>query len=170
MSKAAPKRTFKLDLMTLLEAIDKKDKTFYSNLTEEERKGFAAKVVVRWLSTVSDNNPYKEYQLLAANDLVNNGLYNLGKHPELQYLLMCVAGVGKKQYHQWIGTKSVSSRTPKTDAFLQSHYGDLNEEELSILRTLYDSESLLKLASESGMDDKSLKELRDEQKKQAKGD
>jgi len=170
MSKAAPKRTFKLDLMTLLEAIDKQDKTFYSNLTEEERKGFAPRVVVRWLATLAEQNPYKEYQLLAANDLVNNGLYSLGKHPELQYLLMCVAGVGKKQYHQWIGTKNVGSKTPKTDALLLSVYGEANDTEMEILRSMYTQETLLKLASESGLDDKQLKELRDEQKKQAKGD
>jgi hypothetical protein len=171
MAKAATaKRSFKLDLMVLLEAIDKKDRGFYANLTEEERKGFVPKVVVRWLSAVPDSNPYKEYFVLAANDLVNNGLWNLGKHPELQYLLMCVAGVGKKQYHQWISTKSTASKTPKTEALLTQLYGDVNEAEMMILKTNHSDEELMEIAKYSGMDDRGIKELKDELKKAAKGD
>jgi hypothetical protein len=170
MAKPAAKRTYKLDMMSLLESIDKQDKSFWSNLTEEERKGFAPRVVVRWLSTVADSNPYKEYCVLAANDLVNNGLYALGKHPELQYLLMCVAGTGKRQYHQWIGTKSAGSKTPKLDSFLIDIYGECNDSEMSILRNSFSSDDIAEMAKSSGWDDKRVKDLKDEQKKAAKGD
>ena len=65
------KRAYKLDIMSVLEAIDTKQTSFYNNLTEEERKGFVPLIALRWLSAVSDRNAaLQRYQLLAANDLV----------------------------------------------------------------------------------------------------
>lgn len=170
MAKAPAKRTFTLDIMTVLEAIDKNNKKFYSNLTEEERKAFVPKVIMRWLSTVSDNNPNKEYYLLATNDLVNIGFWELTKHPELQYLLMTISGIGKKQYHQWISAKNTSSKTPKADAFLKTIYPVCNQEEFDILKSQYSNDDILQLALASGIDDKSVKEIKDEIKKSANND
>ena len=170
MAKAAAKRSYKLDVMSVLEAIDKNDRGFYSNLTEEEQKAFVPKVVMRWLSAVSDNNPNKEYYLLATNDLVNVGMWELVKHPELQYLLMTIAGVGKKQYHQWVPTKTESGKTPKSDALLRATYPDCNSQEFDIVKKQYSPEDIIQLALMSGFDDKSVKEIREEIKKSTKGD
>ena len=171
MAKAAAKRSYKLDIMSVLEAIDKNNKEFYANLTEEEQKAFVPKVIMRWLSTVSDNNPNKEYYLLATNDLVNVGMWDLNKHPELQYLLMTIAGTGKKQYHQWVPSKNTeNSKTPKSDALLRTIYTDCNSQEFDIVRSQYSPEDIIQLALTSGIDDRSVKEIKDEIKKSIKGD
>lgn len=169
--KSQAKRSFKLDIMSVLEAIDRKERGFYANLTEEERKGFAPRVVVRWLSAVSDNNSLRDYYILAANDLVNVGLWNLGRHPELQYLLMTVAGSGRKQYHQWIPAKATrSSTTPKFDALLATTCPEANRAEFDLLRSQFSTEEALDFAAASGIDDRELKEIQAELKKAAKGD
>jgi hypothetical protein len=170
VAKAAAKRSYKLDVMSVLEAIDKNDKGFYANLSEEEQKGFVPKVIIRWLSTLSDNNPNKEYYLLATNDLVNVGMWELSKHPELQYLLMTITGIGKKQYHQWLPTKKESGKTPKSDALLRTVYPDCNSQEFNIVKSQYSPEDIIQLALMSGFDDRSVKEIKEEIKKSIKGD
>lgn len=161
------KRSYKLDLMGTLEAADRGLKDYYDNLTEEERKGFAPVVLIRWLSTLSDNNSSQAYALIATNDLVNLGLFQLQKnHPELVWKLMCVAGTGKKQYHQWIPNKKHSSKTPLLDQFIQELYPLANQDEQQILRSQVSADRWLQMAQDSGYSDKQMRDLRNEFKKQ----
>lgn len=163
--KTEPKRTYKLDLMTVLEAADKGLKDFYLNLTEEEQKAFAPRVLIRWLSTLSDKSPYKEYAILAVNDLVNLGMWGLTKHPELLWLLMTVAGTGKKQYHAWIPMTKAASSTPKLDALIKEIWPHTNQQEKDMLKKIKTQEDWIDLAKQNGQDDKRIKELKDELKK-----
>lgn len=165
VKKTEAKRSYKLDIMTVLEAADKGMKDFYVNLTEEEKKAFAPRVLIRWLSTVSDKSDFKHYSILAVNDLVNLGLWSLNRHPELVWLLMTVAGTGRKQYHQWIPQSKGSSNTPRLDSFISQHWPHTNTTERSMLKNIKTPEEWMDLAKSSGMDDKSVKELKDELKK-----
>ena len=161
------KRSFKLDLMSTLEAADRGIKDYYTNLTDEERKGFAPKVVMRWLSVLSDKSREKEYAILAVNELLNLRLYELSKHPELVWLLMTVAGTGKKQYHQWIPTAKASSKTPTFDKLIDQHWPLINEQERKLLKSLRTNEEWMSFAKGSTLTDKELKELKDELKKES---
>lgn len=161
------KRSYKLDIMTVLEAIDTNKREFYSNLTDEEKKSVVPRVLVRWLSAVSDNNRQRDWYILAANDLVNNHLWALGKdHQELLWLLMTVAGTGKKQYHQWIpANQKKTSSSPKLDELLKSQHPGANEIELSILKQGLGKDGILELARASGINDNAVKEIQAELKK-----
>lgn len=163
----AAKRSYKLDIMTVLEAIDTNKKEFYNNLTDEEKKSVVPRVLVRWLSTVSDNNQARDWYILAANDLVNNNLWALGKdHQELLWLLMTVAGTGKKQYHQWIpANQKKASSTPKLDDMLKNLHPGANEIELGILKGGLGKDGILELANRSGLNDNAIKEIQNEIKK-----
>ena len=167
-TKPAAKRSYKLDLMTVLEAADRGRRDFYTNLTEEERKAFAPRVLIRWLSTLNDTNSNQTYAILAVNDLINLGLWSLGKHPELVWLLMTVAGTGKKQYHSWIPTRKSAGSTPRLDALIGAIWPHSNSMEQSILKNNHTAAQWLELAAGSGISDRELKELRDELKKQQK--
>lgn len=159
------KRTYKLDIMTVLEAADRGEKAFYNNLTEEEQKAFAPRVLIRWLSTVSDKSPHAAYSILATNDLINLGMWSISKHPELIWLLMTVAGTGRKQYHQWIPQSKAASSTPRLDSLIQQIWPHTNSTEQSLLKRLKTAEEWMELARGAALDDKQLKELRDEFKK-----
>lgn len=163
--KTEAKRSYKLDIMTVLEAADNGVKEFYVNLTEEEQKAFAPRVLIRWLSSVSDKSAQKEYAILAVNDLVNLGLWSLNKHPELIWLLMTVAGTGKKQYHQWIPMSKASASTAKLDVLINQVWPHINQTERQMLKNLKTTEQWNQLALDSGWDDRSIKELNNELKK-----
>ena len=159
------KRTYKLDIMTVLEAADRGAKDFYNNLTEEEQKAFAPRVLIRWLSAVSDKNNLQSYSILAVNDLVNLGMYSLSKHPELIWLLMSVAGTGKKQYHQWIPMAKSGITTPHLDKLIEQIYPHTNTTERNILKKMRLEEQWLQLARDAGYNDKSIRDLQNELKK-----
>jgi len=124
---ASDKKKYKLDMFgTVLPALDKKEKGFYDSLDPEDKKGYSALVLMRAMSSLGDQSKNKEYQLLAVNDLVNIGFWELSKHPELQHLLLCVTGLGTKQYHPWIAAKGKSGTTNVIDEFLMELHPSCN--------------------------------------------
>ena len=162
----AAKKQYKLDLMTVLQALDRQDKGFYLRLSDEERKGYAAVVLMRYMSSLTDQNKNAAYAVIATNDLVNIGFWELSKHPELQHLLLCLSGLGGKQYRPWMATKK-SRKSNKVDEWLIEMFPSLNDDELAILKSQHDNKSWAKFVKESGVNDAMTKTLIDDWKKLA---
>lgn len=171
----------KLDIFRLLEAVDKRDLNFYSKLTDEEKKGFAPIVAMRWLSAISDwseppkklfgnANSANEYYLISTNAYVNKHLWdsNLTGHPELVYQLMAICGAGMNTNlnkkgelstnHQWIaGFKR--GKTSKFVEFIKQYYPLASSKELEYLIEINSQEQLIELVNESGLQDDEVKVL-----------
>lgn len=165
MAKEAKEKTYKLDMFkTVLPAIDRRDKSFYAGLTDEERKGYSSLVLMRAMSSLPDQNPNAAFEILMVNDIVNIGFWELSKHPELQHQLMCCTGLGTKQYHPWISAKGKSSTTPVVDALLMDLNPGMNSDELEIMRSQYDPKSIKILAQDAGKSDAEIKKIVDDAK------
>ena len=162
----ATKKVYKLDLMAVLQAIDQRNLHFYSSLTEGEKSGYVPLVLMRYISSLTDQNKNAAYAVLATNDLVKIGFWNLTKHPELQHLLLCLAGLGSKQYRPWLSAKRTKKTFGKIDEWLMEIYPDINEDELDIIKSSYELESWKSFVAGSGLSDKQIKELVDAWKKQ----
>jgi len=80
-----------------------------------------------------------------------------------------VVGSGRKERHLYIPSNSKkTSATPKIDALLKEMHLGCSDEELAIVRNQYSPEEAIDLAKKSGLDDKAVKEIRDEIKKLVK--
>lgn len=93
------------DLFGALEAIDKKDYSYYDRLTEEEKRHFSAFGLVQWVSAINGQSKLHVEYLQNTNIRANRYLFNemVIKHPKLQWLMLCSASPGKgKQFHQWV--------------------------------------------------------------------
>lgn len=93
------------DLFKAIEAIDRKDYSYYDNLTEEQKRKFVPFMLIQWISTVKTNKNTQEYYLRSTEYHANQHLFNenVQKHPKLQWLMLCAASPGLgKQYHHWI--------------------------------------------------------------------
>jgi len=86
---AGKKREYKLDIMEVLKALDMGDRAYYDGLTDEEKKAYVPLVIMRWMSALPDQNSARHYSVLAVNDLVNVGFWELSKHTELN-ICCCV--------------------------------------------------------------------------------
>lgn len=159
------KKSYKLDLKVVLNALDRKDRDFYTNLSEEEKKAYVPLVIMRYMSSLTDQSPLNLYAVMATNDLVNIGFWALSKHPELQHHLLCMTGVGGKQYRPWI-TPSKKRSSGKINEFILNIFPEMNEDELNIFKSGMDTESWTNFVKSSGANDKETKELIEAWKKQ----
>jgi hypothetical protein len=150
----------KLDLKLVLHALDKRDLQFYSKLSDEDKKQYAPYVLLQFMSSVTDQSDMAAYAALATNDLVNIGFWNLSsKHTELLHLLLCITGLGNKQYRPWLAIKKGKNSNSVVDGWLLEQHPDLNEDELNIIKDFYDLESWTELVKSSGESDQKVKEL-----------
>jgi len=147
-----------LDIKYEMRAFDQKDRDYYDNFTEEDRKKFSTYLMLRWGSCVSGSPELQEWYLRVMNDRVNKNFFDLGKHPKLQWL-MCTSvspGMGP-QHHHWLGAKK--GEGTKQIKFLEKIYPHYNDEEIKILAQINTDEDLRNYARESGMVEKEVKKL-----------
>ena len=95
-----------IPLNQILSAMDRKDRNYYDNLSEELKKKFSGFLMTQWLASVSGNPELEEYYVRSVNKSANKNMFDLYSHPKLQWLMLTAAspGVGV-QRHNWIKRK-----------------------------------------------------------------
>jgi hypothetical protein len=96
----------KLNIANEMRVFDRKDRTFYDNLTPEERKKFSNFLMIRWGSAVEGSRDLQEFYVISCNERFNKHFFDLGKHPKLQWL--CATTVSPDlgtPRHPWIAPK-----------------------------------------------------------------
>jgi hypothetical protein len=96
----------KLNIANEMRVFDRKDRTFYDNLTAEERKKFSNFLMIRWGSAVEGSRDLQEFYVISCNERFNKHFFDLGKHPKLQWLLATTVSpdLGTPR-HPWIAPK-----------------------------------------------------------------
>ena len=96
----------KLSIQNEMSCFDRKDRGFYDELTDEERRKFSNYLMIRWGSSVSGGRELQEFYVIATNERLNRHFFSLGQHPKLQWLLATTVSPGLgPQRHQWIAPK-----------------------------------------------------------------
>lgn len=148
----------KLNIANEMRAFDTKDRMFYRELTEEERKKFSTFLMIRWGSSVQGSADLQAYYLLACNENLNKNFFDLSRHPELQWLAATTVSPGMGTFrHDWIKQKKRESNNSKAIKFLRQIYPEYKEDELELLAQINDTADLKQLAREHGWDDKRIK-------------
>lgn len=148
-----------IPLEKMLRAIDTNDFDFYAKLSEDEKKAFSPWLAMRWASSAKGSSAY--HYLLMVNDIVNVQFSSLKNHPELQWKLLAVCGIGKYQGdygHPWVppGGKRKANKVQK---FLQDAYPALSRDEIELWIAINTKDDIRRLAMDRGLDDKDIKEL-----------
>lgn len=147
----------KLDLATTLLAIDRKDYTYYNNLSDEYKKLYTPFILMRFMSSATNSGGMHDYHLHMMNEYLNSEFWVLNKYPDFQHLLMCLCGVGTKQYHKWIKCKR-ERKESKWIELLRLSSPSLNRDEIEILRRAYTAKDIADIARANGKSDKEAKE------------
>lgn len=155
----AKERTFKLDIFALLGSLNSpKSGDIYANLSEDERKGFAPLVVMRWMSGTSD-----ERQIMLLNEFVNPAVFSLGKHPHLLMQLLQVASskqAGRR--YQWLGIKS-KKKNVEAQRVVGEYFG-MSAREVRMLNLFPPQSEVMQMAEELGWQKDDIKKLEKEYK------
>jgi len=138
-------------------ALDKKDRGFYSRLTDEQKKAFSAWMMMRYASSVQGRNV--EHYILMVNELVNKDFSVLSKHPELQWLLLSSCGSGKIEFHPYIKPPNARKKKDTVKTELSKIYPSIKNDELDLLISLNTKQELKELFQTHGYDDKTIGDI-----------
>ena len=139
--------------------LDTKNRGFYDELTEEERKKFATYLMLRYAASVEGGADLQEWYLRATNERVNLNFFDLGKHPKLQWLL-CTSvspGMGRQRHYWQASKKKEGTGNSKSIKFLTKLYPYMKQDEIELLADINDVKELKALAKSMGMPDNEIK-------------
>lgn len=138
----------KLSIQNEMMCFDRKDRDFYSSLTDEERKKFSNFLMIRWGSSIQGSAELQHYYLQSSNHYVNKHFFAINRHPKLQWLCATAVSPGLgTQRHQWIAPKKKeagASGIRKQIAELFPHLKDDEVELMSKINTKKDIDAYLK--------------------------
>ena len=146
-----------IPLKEIMAAIDKKDRNFYNNLSDEQKKAFSAWMMMRYCSSVQGRDAAN--YIYMTNELVNYQFSEVSKHPELQWLLLSACGVGKIQFHPYLKPPNSRKKKNKIFEFIYSIYPHMKAEDINNMRDINTKEELTEFAVAHGYDDKTIKDI-----------
>ena len=127
----------KLNIANEMRQFDRKDRNFYKDLTDEERKKFSNYLMIRWGSSVEGSRELQEFYLIATNERFNKHFFTLSKHPELQWL--CATTVSPDMgtpRHTWIAPKKKEPGASGIRKQLAELYPHLKDDDIAVLASI----------------------------------
>jgi hypothetical protein len=150
--------TAKLDIKRELGAVDRKDYSFYDNLTDEERKAFSPYVLMRYTANVQGDRDIQEWFLETTNEYVNKNHWDLSKnHKGLLWKLFAATGAGVSAYHPYIAAGK-KEKANKIEKLLCELYPAKKMDEIKLLASMMDKKDKEELFDMMGFDKKQRKE------------
>lgn len=146
----------KLDIFRVLKALDDKDISFFSSLSDEEKKEFQPFLVARWLS-----GTYSKQQLYLINELVNQYLFSFSKHKELLWYLLTICTTGKPQRYTWNKNTTKGSSYPFAVNVIKQFYGYSSKDAERNINVLQPS-VIIEMAENMGWQDDDINKVRKE--------
>ena len=148
----------KLSINNEMTQFDRKNRKFYDELTDEERKKFSTYLMLRYGASVEGNADLQEWYLRATNERMNMHFFDLGKHPKLQWLLATTVSPGMGvQRHYWQGAKKKEGSNSKAVKFITQLYPHMKQDEAELLADINTTKELKELAKQSGWTDQDIK-------------
>ena len=148
----------KLSINNEMAQLDTKNRAFYDELNEEERKKFSTYLMLRYAASVEGGPDIQEWYLRVTNERINANFFDLGKHPKLQWLLCTTVRPDMgRQRHYWQASKKKEGSNSKALKFLTKLYPHLRTDELELLAELNDAKELKAVAKTMGMSDSEIK-------------
>ena len=117
--------------------LDRKNRNFYRDLTDEERKKFSNYLMIRWASCVEGSRELQEFYLIATNERLNKHFFNIGRHPELQWL--CATAISPDlgtPRHNWISPKKKEPGASSMKKQLAELFPTYKEDEIALLASM----------------------------------
>ena len=148
----------KLSINNEMTQFDRKNRKFYDELTDEERKKFSTYLMLRYGASVEGTADLQEWYLRVTNERMNINFFDLGKHPKLQWLLATTVSPGMGiQRHYWQGAKKKEGSNSKAVKFVTQLYPHMKQDEAELLADINTTKELKELAKQMGWADSDIK-------------
>lgn len=143
----------KLHIKNEMAQFDLKNRDFYDELTDEERKKFATFLMLRWGSAVRGGSDLQEFYLVATNERLNKHFFALHKHPKLQWLMCTTVSPGMGTFdHHWISPKKKETTGTSIKKQLAELYPTMKDDELELMSQINTKKDLDAYYKEAGIE------------------
>ena len=145
----------KLSIANEMTQFDRKNRKFYDELTDEERKKFSNYLMIRWGSAVQGSRDLQEFYVIATNQRLNRHFFAVNRHPRLQWL--CATTVSPElgtQRHVWIAPKKREAGATGIRKQLAELYPHLKDDELDVMTRITTAKELADYQRLSAQDTK----------------
>lgn len=149
----------KLDIFRVLAALDDKDVSFHSNLTEAEQKAFQPFLVMRWMSGTSDAR-----QVYFINEFVNPYAFSLPSHKGLLWQLLTLSNSGKKRRYVWNKLPSSSTSSKPVSTKIVAEYYKYSMKDAAAALAILSHADIVDIATEMGVQPDELSKIKKEYK------
>lgn len=148
----------KLSIKEEMRALDTRNKTWYKNLSDEDKEKFNKSMwtQMRWASSVRGEN--SALYLILVNDFANTAYGALKNHPQLLHQCLQLAGSGKSEYHEWIAPGKRGKKN-KLIEWLATQHPEYNYAELELLVETNDSGTWGDILEQQGYSKKEIKDM-----------
>lgn len=144
----------KLSIQNEMTQFDRKNRAFYDELTDEEKKKFSNYLMIRWGSSVQGSRELQEFYVIATNERLNKHFFAVNKHPKLQWLMATSVSPGMGTHrHQWIAPKKKDSGNSEVKKMLMELYPSAKMSDIQVLSTLVDKKQLKQIFKDQGKED-----------------
>jgi hypothetical protein len=145
----------KLNIANEMRMFDRKVRSFYDDLTAEEKKKFSNYLMIRWGSAVDGSRDLQEFYVIATNERLNKHFFDISRHPKLQWLLATTVSpdIGTPR-HPWIAPrKKEAGLSAKRKALMEifPHYKD---DEIDVMAEITTPKEIDDYNREAGRDKK----------------
>ena len=145
----------KLSIQNEMTQFDHKNREFYDELTDEERKKFSNYLMVRWGSAVQGSRELQEFYVIATNQRLNRHFFAVNRHPRLQWLMSTTVSPGLgTQRHVWIAPKKREPGATGVRKQLAEIYPHLKDDELDVMTRITTAKELADYQRLSAQDTK----------------
>ena len=148
-------KTYLLDIGEVLLNLDTRNKTYYENLTDEQKKEFSPWLYQRYLSSAEGSNAIIEHYLIMTNNIVNINFSKI-KDPEMTWKLMSMVGYGKTLKHPFIPPPKKGIYENAFKQWLAEENLHLDKQELDILFNSFTKETAKDLLEQFQIKDKNI--------------
>lgn len=145
----------KLSIANEMACFDRKDRDFYDNFTDEEKKKFSNFLMIGWGSSVNGIKEMQEYYLIATNERLNKHFFDMSKHPKLQWL--CATTVSPDmgiQRHNWISGKKKDTGDNSIRKQLGELFPHLPDDSLDVMAIVNTKKDINEYLKKLGKDTK----------------
>jgi hypothetical protein len=145
----------KLNIANEMRQLDRKNRQFYNELTDEERKKFSNFLMIRWGSAIEGSRELQEYYVQSCNHYLNKHFFNINKHPKLQWLCATAIspGLGTPR-HVWISPKKKEAGASARRKQLQAIFPTYKDDEIDVMMQIVSDKEIKEYQKQSGQDAK----------------
>jgi hypothetical protein len=133
----------KLSIHNEMSEFDRKNRKFYDELTDEERKKFSNYLMIRWGSSVQGSRDLQEFYIISTNERLNKHFFAINRHPKLQWLCATAVSPGLGTHkHQWIAPKKKEPGASGVRKQLAELYPNMKSDEIEVMSQINDKRDI----------------------------